>query len=169
MITGNIIGAMTKYKTPDISILVDEDGNEYPAILTADEVVITADENDLRLGETAILKDGIGVGEKFIPSYHTTEGRVIVPNGSEYKITLLRQYDRYNFTKFQAMICDFNTSDIDSTSVHTISLHGNVYSARSDMSMSSVSKNHSDKSISLGIINNTGKPQILRFFTYKEI
>lgn len=167
MITGNVIGGALK--TPNTIILVDEDGNEYTAVATGEEVELTATVDDVREGSVFADTEGIKTGEKFIPSYHTSEGFVGIPDGSEYRLTLLKDHNKYDYTKFQVMICEFNSTVDDSVSVHTVSLLGGVYAANSTALLSEVMKDHDDKAITLGIINNTGKTQILRYFTYKEI
>lgn len=167
MITGNVIGGVIK--NPDTIILVDENGKEYTAVMTGEDVQITATVNDVRLGKTAAFTDGVKTGEKFIPAYHTNEGLRAIPDGSPFTIPTLLEQDAYDFTKLQAIICDFNTSTTDSVAANQISVNGNVYATQSSTIISVVEKKHDTKTIDLGIINNSGNLKILRYFTYKEI
>jgi hypothetical protein len=43
-------------------ILVDKDGNEYPAVYVESDAVITATANDIRKGCTAVTAEGVVVG-----------------------------------------------------------------------------------------------------------
>lgn len=167
MITGNVIGAILK--DPGTIILVDEEGNEYPAVMTGEEVELTATVNDVRLGKTVALESGIETGEKEIPAYHTSEGLVGIPNGSVYKIPRLDHLNLYDFTKLQAIICDLNTNPDDSVSADKICLHEGVYLVKSTDLLSNVIRDSDEKCINLGVTNDTGNTQILRYFTYKEI
>jgi hypothetical protein len=48
-------------------IIVDENGYEIPAVLTEEEVVLTATAaNDIRIGKTAVTEEGVVVGQKEI-------------------------------------------------------------------------------------------------------
>lgn len=44
-------------------ILVDQDGNEIPAVLTDEEVDLTATAKDIRAGMTAVTDEGVVEGE----------------------------------------------------------------------------------------------------------
>lgn len=167
MITGNVIGGILKY--PDTIILRDEDGKEYAATMLGEEVELTATENDIRIGKVAANEKGVVTGEKVIPAYHTTQGYQIIPDKSSLVITSLKDLDKYDYTKLQVMICEFNSSLSDSVSVSKVVIDDNVYEVLSTISISEISKNETDKTIDLGIVNNSGNPQILRFLTYKEI
>lgn len=144
-------------------ILVDEDGNEIPAVLTDEEVDLTATANDIREGAVAVTDDGVITGKKEIPSYHTFEGYRVVTNGSDFTIP----HEKYDYTKFQAIICAFNTSLMDSVAAKKIAVYDKVYNVDSTESLSSITKD--DGWIDLGIINDSGRTCILRYFMYKEI
>lgn len=167
-IVGNIIGGGGN-SIPKTYILQTEDGREIPAVLTEEEVDITATANDIRLGKIAVTENGVIEGTKVIPTYHTTQGYQIIPAGSELKITSLNTLNRHDYTKLQTIICDFNTSLKDSVSASKVVIDDNVYAVNSTISISVVSKNDSNKHVEFGITNETDKPQILRYFTYKEI
>lgn len=148
-------------------LLVDEDGNEIPAVLVDEETIFTATANDIRLGAIAATEEGVTVGTKDIPAYHTTEGFAVAPVGSECKITI-RTADRYNFTKLQAIICPYNTSTANSVAAEKVSIDGSVYDAGKTDVLAVVTVDHDSKSINLGIVNGGTKPYIIRYFTYKE-
>lgn len=165
-IYGNMVGGAGLAQT---YILEDENGNEIVGVVSDEEVVLDATVNDVREGKTFASGFGVMTGEKEIPAYHTNQGSVLIPAGSEVKISSLDHLDTYAYTKLQAILCDFNTSISDSVSAIKVSIDGHVYDVRSADSLSEVTKNDSDKTIDFGIINETSNPQILRYFTYKEI
>lgn len=165
MIVGNMVGGMPLVKS---FILETEDGKEIPAVLTSQEVVFDATKNDIRIGKTAATGDGVTVGEKVIPSYHTNEGYKVIRPGSKFTIPL-RSMKLYEYTKLQAIICPYNQSLSESVSAEKVAINDNVYEVNSDVSISVIYTDDSNQSIDLGITNNTDKPYILRFFTYKEI
>lgn len=154
---------------PETIILVDEAGNECAAVLTDEVVELTATPNDIREGKTAVTENGIEVGEKFIPSYHTTEGVQVVPNGSSVTISALKKMDAYNYTKLQVIMCAYNTSLSNSTSAIKVSINDNVYDVMSTDILSKVAIDDDNKIIDFGITNNTGSIMLLRYFTYKEV
>lgn len=165
MIIGNVVGGKPLIKS---YILETEDGKEIPAVLTDQEVVFDATKNDIRIGKTAATGEGVTVGEKVIPAYHTSEGyRIIMPN-SKFTIPLL-VLDQYKYTKLQAIICPYDNDLSQSVSADKVVINDNVYEVNSNISISEIIENDMDKSIDLGITNNTDKPSVLRYFTYKEI
>ena len=166
MIVGNIIGGGGG--VPDTLILVDDSGNEYTAVMTEEEVTLDASENDIREGKVAATDKGVTTGTKVIPAYHTNQGVKVITAGSKVSITGLQQGDLYKFTKLQAIICDFNTSLTDSVASNKVSIDGYLYEVQSTEVLSSVTPNETDQTIDFGITNDTTKPQLLRYFTYKE-
>ena len=146
-------------------ILVDEEGNEYPAVLVDEEVTLTATTNDIRKGTTAVTDEGVVTGEKEIPVYNTLEGSKAIPNGSKF-ILYTKDYD---YTKFQAIICLFNTSLTDSVAADKVAINGNVYPVQSTEAVATITKHDDTTQIDLGITNDTGSPCVVRYFMYKEI
>lgn len=149
-------------------ILEMPDGTEIPAVLVDHETVFTATPNDIREGKIAATGDGVTVGEKVIPSYHTNEGHRYIKPGTRFSIPL-RSLDLYKYTKLQAIICPYNNSIPESVSAEKVSIDGKVYNVNSIISISVVSTNDADQSIDLGITNDTDEAFVLRYFTYKEI
>lgn len=163
-----MIEAVTTIMDSAVYILVDEDGNEMPAVYVDSEVDLNATANDIRIGTTAVNNNGIVEGDKVIPSYHTTESTRIIKSGESFTIPL-SHLDLYAYTKLQAIICPFNTSVSDSVSAEKISVEDNVYPVQSTESLSVVKKDDENKTINLGIINDTDLTYLIRYFTYKEI
>lgn len=166
MIYGNATISPSALKTV---ILQDENGNEVAAgVVVKSETVFTATTNDVREGKVFASDSGVATGTKVIPSYHTTQGYKIITNGEPFVINL-PNLDSYDYTKLQAIFCEFNTNLSDSVSATKVSIDGKVYEVLSTVVTSEVNKNHTDKTVEFGIENTSGKNYLLRFFTYKEI
>ena len=146
-------------------ILEDESGARLYAVLVDEETVVDATANDIRLGVTAVTEDGITEGTKEIPAYHTTEGVQGVPAGGEAVIKILGRYD---YTKMQAILCLFNTSLANSVAADKVCINDNVYAVSSTDVLSSVTIDHENSTIKLGIVNESDKPLVIRYFSYKE-
>ena len=149
----------------DTYILVCDDGTELPAVFVENEVVFTATENDIRKGTVAATDDGVTVGTKEIPSYHTSVGYKIVTNGSKFVLPL--QY--YDYIKLQAMMCPYDTSIVNSVAVEKVVIEDSVYPVQSTTAESSITIDIVNKGVDFGITNNTGSTYIIRYFSYKEI
>lgn len=146
-------------------IIVDEEGNEVPAVLTEEEVVLTATAaNDIRIGTTAVTDEGVVTGEKEIPSYYTTFGYKAITNGS--KVVLY--FQDYEYTKLQAICCEFNSSVNNSVAAVKVAIDSKVYPVNSTNADSSVVIDTVNNQIDFGITNDSGKPYILRYSSYKE-
>lgn len=146
-------------------ILVDKDGNEIPAVLVDEPVEITATANDIRAGSIAVTNDGITVGTKEIPSYHTTFGTKIVTNGSR----VILDINNYDYTKLQVILCSFNNSMSDSVAAEKVVIDNRLYSVRSTEVESEVVIDTTNGYIDFGMSNTSGSPYILRYSSYKEI
>lgn len=145
-------------------ILVDKDGNEYPAMYVESDIEFTATANDIRKGAVAITAEGITTGTKEIPAYYTTEGIAAVPPGSEFIIDI----NRCEFTKLQTLMCAFNTNLANSVATDKVSINGKVYPVNSTEVIATVTVDSANNRINLGITNDSTKPYVLRYFTYKE-
>lgn len=162
-----MIEAVTNIMDSATYILVDEAGNEIPAVYVDSEMVFTATANDIRIGTTAVNNDGVVEGEKEIPAYHTTEGVVAVPAGKTFEFAI-KKGDRYDYTKLQAIICRFDQSLANSVSAEKVAINDNVYATGSAVSLSTISIDHTNKKINFGITNTGSTPCVIRYFTYKE-
>lgn len=148
-------------------ILVTPDGQEIPAVFVEDEVVFTADANDIREGVVAATGDGVVTGTKYIPPYNPVSGVKVIPAGGELTVPLMFR-DAYNYTAFQALVCSFNTTMANSVSTVKVVIEDGMYSVNSTTLISTIVKDASAKAVKFGATNDTGKPCIIRFFTYKE-
>lgn len=146
-------------------VLVDESGNEVPAVYVDGDVFLTATPNDIRIGTTAITDNGIVEGEKEIPSYVTSEGYKIVTNGSKFTLPL----NNYDYTKLQAIFCPYNASFEGSVAAEKVAIDGSVYPVRSTAAEASITLNDEIGYVDFGITNTSGKLYLIRYFTYKEI
>lgn len=146
-------------------ILVDENGNEIPAVLTKNEVDLTATTNDIREGVVAVTDDGVVTGEKEIPSYHTDEGYRIIRNGSPF----ILPHEYCDYTKLQIIICAYNTTLTNSVAASKVVIYDGVYNVGSTELVATVVKDIENGKIDLGITNKSGGTCILRYFMYKEI
>lgn len=162
-LVGHISGTI-KADDTETYMLVYEDGTEVPAVFVEDEVTFTATENDIRAGSVAATAKGVVTGTKEIPSYNTSEGVKAVPVGSVFKVYI----PNYDYTKLQAIFCMFNTSLTDSVSADRVVINDNVYPVESIVSEASVSVNDVD-GINFGVMNNSTRPYLIRYFSYKEI
>lgn len=149
-------------------VLVDENGNEFQAVLVDNETIFDATANDIREGKVAVTEEGVTVGTKVIPSYHTYQGVKIIQPGKAFEIKL-EKVDAYDYTKLQAIFCDFNSSLSNSVSSTKVAIENKVYEVLSVNSISDIIKNATNKTIEFGIINETDSLKILRYFTYKEV
>lgn len=152
--------------TPEMIVLVDDAGHEVAAVLTDEAITLTATPNDVRAGTTAIMSTGLGEGSKEIPTYRTTEGWAAILSGKTIAVKI--RDGKYDYTKLQALICAFNTNVNDSVSTEKVVINDNVYAVNSTESLSVVVIDHENESINLGITNESDKPCVFRYFTYKE-
>lgn len=160
-----MIEAVTNIMETGTYILVDEDGNEIPAVFVDNKQVFTATANDIRIGTTAVTEAGVTEGTKEIPSYVTAEGVKLIPNGSLFAVP----HDDYDYEKFQAIICVYNTAPESSVAAKKVAILDKVYDVDSTVALSSVTKDSAYSRVNLGINNNTGSTCIIRYFMYKEI
>ena len=153
---------------PNTYLLQDENGNEVVAVYVSEETIFDATPNDIREGKTAATGTGVTLGEKVIPSYHTSEGVAIVPVGGAFTIPL-PILNKYDYTKLACQLCPYKGSSSESVATYRTVTNDFVYEVMSDTPISSVNKNDTDKTIELGITNNTDDMYVIRYFTYKDI
>ena len=148
-------------------ILVDEDGYEIPAVLTEEEVVLTATAaSDIRIGTTAVTDEGVVTGEKEIPAYITREGRVRISPGNPIVINLY-SID-YQYTKLQALLCEYNTNIANSVSTIAVVIDDSVYDVSSIDAKSTVTSDATTQSINLGLVNDSDDYLVVRYMTIRE-
>lgn len=165
MISGNMVGSYSQIgKT---FILVDEDGNEITGVCVDNPVVFTANATeDIREGKVAATDEGVVTGSAVIPNYETYEGTKVIPNGSTF---LVPMNEHYNYTKFQAIICNYNTSFANSVAADKVVINDNVYIVQSTDVLSTIVQNQDNSTIDFGITNTSGQPYLIRYFMYKEL
>lgn len=163
-IYGNAIGNKSPIKT---LIIADEDGNEFVGVVTGSEVIFTATDNDVREGMIYASNNGVSTGTKFIPPYYTSKGIKVIKSGSEFNLKLSTR-DAYDYTAIQCVICRYNTSLSDSVFTDRIVIESNLYEVNSTNVISTLIKDSENKSVRLGITNDSDISYIVRFFTYKE-
>ena len=146
-------------------IIEDADGNTITGVVTENEVVFTAGDNDVREGSVYASDKGVSVGTKDIPSYHTSTGRKLVKSGAKFIIPL----EHYDYTELQLMICKYNTSLTNSFAVDRVGIENSIYPVESTVALSTITKDDNTSSVNLGITNNTENKFVIRYFTYKEI
>lgn len=159
----------TNVEMPSTFIVTDENGNEAVASYVGEEPIFTATANDIREGAVAATKDGVTVGTKVIPSYNTSEGYAFAESGQEFKITSLAGLNRYDYTKLQVIICPYAGSIAKSVAADKVVIDNKVYPVQSIEPLKSVEIDHENKTIKLGIINDSESMYLIRYFTYKEI
>ena len=146
-------------------ILVTPDGQEIPAVMVEELTVFDATANDIRKGKVAATDKGVITGTKVIPSYYTYTGWRAVSNKSAF----ILPNANYDYTKLQAIVCPFNISEKNSVSAEKVTINDVVYDVLSTNPISNVTKDHNNARIDFGIVNNSGKPYLIRYFMYKEI
>lgn len=151
---------------PKTLVLTDSNGNEFTGVVTGQKTVFTATKDDVKTGKIFASDEGIQTGED-TRTYRTTHATHLVLPNQDFSIPLA-QYDKYDYTKFQAVISEFNTTEFDSLSVEKFVLYDSVYNVNSDDKVSDVTKNEDTKSVDLNITNNTDNTFIVHYNTYKE-
>lgn len=146
-------------------ILVTPDGQEIPAVMVEELTVFDATANDIRKGKVAATNQGVTTGTKIIPSYYTYTGWRAVPNKGAFVLP----NSNYDYTKLQAIICPFNVSEKNSVSAEKVTINDVVYDVLSTDPISNVTKDSDNTRIDFGIINDSGKPYLIRYIMYKEI
>ena len=147
-------------------MLVDESGNEIPAVFVENETIFTATENDIRIGKIAANQNGIVTGTKEIPSYRAEEGHVVIKSGKSMDISMFS--DMCQYTTLQVIVCGYNTNVEDSVSAEKVVIKDNVYNVGSTVSLSVVSVDAAAQSIKLGLTNTGDSSVVLRFMIIKE-
>jgi hypothetical protein len=152
---------------PNTIFLEDETGYEVAATLLAEEVELTATTNDIREGTSAVLEEGYVVGEKFIPPHFTSSGAKLVLPNREYELPLPLR-DAYDYEHIMCIICPLEGSIDTSIIAERTVINNKVYPARSNIALSTLTKDHDTKTIKFNLINDSNKPHLIRYISYKE-
>lgn len=161
-----MIEAVTTIMDSITYLLVDENGVEVPAVFVENETIFTAGPDDIRDGKVAANGYGIVVGTKDIPAYYAEQGYVTIAPSAEMDIELFS--DMCNYTKLQALVCTYNTAVSNSVAVEKVCINNKVYNVNSTTELSTVTVDSAAQSIKLGLINDSGKKLVLRYFIIKE-
>ena len=163
----SIVGNMAGCYSPmgKTFVIQDENGNEVTAVVTDQEQIFTATDNDVREGFVYASDSGVSTGTKNIPAYHTSEGYKIVTDGSKFIV----QFPNYKYTKLQAIICPYNVSFAGSVAAEKVAIDGKVYPVQSTVAEADISLNDTVGYVDFGLTNTSGKLYLIRYFTYKEI
>lgn len=146
-------------------VLVDDDGNEVPAVFVEAETVLTATPNDIRIGTVAVTDNGVEEGSKDIPAYYVSEGYRLITKGSAFETV---SFDKYDFTKLQVILCPWAGSMSKSTAADKVVIEESVYSVNSSTAIATVIRDDDKQTINLGITNDSDSLYVMRYFTYKE-
>lgn len=148
-------------------ILVDENGYEIPAVLVDEPVTLTANPvTDIRKGMTAVTDEGVVTGEKEIPAYRTTQGRRLIKPGQALVIPFYS--DECQYTKFQAIVCTYNTSVLNSVAAQMIVIDDKIYEVKTTDALATVSVDAENQSIDLGVTNDGQDSLVILYMTIKE-
>lgn len=145
-------------------VLANANGTQkiYAQLSSKQPISLTATENDIRLGSTAITNGGYTEGSKDIPAYHSRTGEKIILAGDEVTITL----NKYDYSQIQITLSNYNTSIDDSVEVVATSIGDSVYDAKSTTKLGDITIDAATETINLGI--TAGVKSVLRYFTMKE-
>ena len=160
-----MIEAVTTILENGAYILVDENGVEVPAVFVNNDVAFTATPNDIRIGMTAATEKGVTEGTKEIPSYYTAEGARLITKGS----LLAVPHNDYDYKKFQAIICAYNTNPSDSVAAKKVAILDSVYNVDSTVALSTVTKDDTNNRVDLGITNDTDRICVIRLCIGRSI
>lgn len=146
-------------------VLANANGTQkiYAQLSSKQPISLTATENDIRLGSTAITNGGYTEGSKDIPSYHSQTGQKIIQAGDEVTITLEKSY---NYSELQATLSNYNTSIDDSVEVVATTIEDSIYEAGSTTKLADITIDANTKTVNFGITADV--KSVLRYFTMKE-
>lgn len=147
-------------------VLVDKDGNEYPAVYVDSDVVFTATANDIRKGYTAVTAEGVIEGTKEIPNYRAEEGCATIKPDKSMVIPLFS--DMCHYTTLQAVICELNGTPDNSVSANRVVIKDKVYNVNSSEPLATVVVDSATQSINLGLTNDQPRSMVIRFMIIKE-
>lgn len=165
-ICGNMVGGLI---IPKSFVLVDENNVELVGVTVGEETVLTANAStDIREGMVAATEEGVVTGTKRIPAYETSCGNELILPDQEFTISMLDEFERYNYTQLQCIITVFETDIDSSVSTEKVVINDGVYNTNSTIKLSDVTKDSEFKTVKLNITNDTENIYLIRYFTYKE-
>ena len=166
-IYGNTVGVTGGL--PKSFLLETDDGVQLVGVTVGKETVFDATDNDVREGKIYAGDNGISTGTKVIPSYHTLAGKRKIISGTTFEIPIHNLLNLYDFTEFQATICEYNNSVAESVATVKVVIDEKVYATNSTEVIAVVAKDSDNQKINLELINESENPYLIRYFLYKEI
>ena len=167
---GSIYGNMVGAGSAPLKTIILEDptsGVEIVGVVTDNEHIFDAvASKDIREGKTAVTSEGIVIGSKRIPAYETSRGYVVVDPDGEFKISILSDYDRYDYTQLQCIITRFDETIDNSVFSEKVVIDNTVYNVSDNVALANVTKDNQTKTIKLNIANSTNNIYLIRYFTY---
>lgn len=144
----------------------NSDGSTILGVVTGEETILTATDEDIKIGKIAATDGGIVEGTNTITYETTTSYRLILP-GEEFSIPL-SNHNIYDYTKFQCIIVAFSSDYSTSVESLAVTVNDSVFSVATSEKISYITKNHNKKSIDLNFTNDTNKIYCIRYFTYHD-
>lgn len=157
-------GLIDSLENPDevtYCVTVDGVNKAYAQLYGEKKVELTATENDIRLGTSAITNTGYTEGIKDIPGYIVRYGKKAVDAGTEAVIPWEPGYKTLLVT-----LAPFNSSIDNSTAVNYTSVDSGIYEVNSTIKISDISIDTDNEQINLGITQDV--MSILRYFIVRE-
>ena len=158
-ILGNATGG---FGVPRSFVVVDGDGNEFTAVSVENVTVFDATPMDVRADKTFASDNGVQVGIKNIPSYHTRYGHKFALSGSEVTISV----PEYDYTNLFVTITTYNKSIDGSLSSTYIAIDGGMYVAGNATKISDIAVDTANEQINLGI--TVTEKSVVRYLVTKE-
>lgn len=144
--------------------LTNADGTQraYAVLESEAPVTLTATNNDIRSGTTAITNTGYTEGTKDIPAYYSGCGEVFVQAGATAIINDLE----YDYKYLMVTMAPFNTSVSESTAVKYVSVENAMYEANATEKLADITIDTVNQQVNLGIIAE--ELSVLRYFIVRE-
>lgn len=169
---GTLNATISKAKTDNetVFILRDDAGTEIVGVLVSNETVLTATADDIRKGELAVTEEGITEGTKVIPKYFVSNGYKAVSPGAKIAFRLLDSgVGMADYTKLQAIVCEYAGSVSKSTAAEMIAIDESVYQVKSNIVEATITKDKETHTIDFGVTNTSENRYVVRYVICKEV
>lgn len=145
--------------------LTNADGTQkaYAVLEGSTPITLTATNNDIRTGTSAITNTGYTEGTKDIPSYYSTYGTRFVTAGNE---AVIDNFEEYDYKNLMVTIAPFNFSINESTAIKYVSVENAMYEANNTAKLSDITIDATNKRVNLGFTVN--ELSVLRYFIVRE-
>lgn len=153
-----------------VYIIRDDAGNELVGVLTDVKPVLDATANDIRKGVTAVTEEGITEGTKVIPRYYVSNGYKLISPGNKIAFQILKSgVGIADYTKLQAIVCQYTGTTKESTAAEMIAIDDGVYLVKSNTKEATITKNTETHTIDFGVINSSENRCVVRYVICKEV